>query len=87
MPSYGSGPTTPQVSLPQGSIEIGGMATTAYSGGTQYAINGLMDALNSTPKVTVTDDTIIEVGDEQITGKELGQVIKIMKQQYPEVFV
>jgi len=82
MPSYGSGPTTPDISLPQGGIN-----TTAYTGSTQAEINGLADALNSTPKVTVTDDTIIEVGDEQITGKELGQVIKIMKIQFPEVFI
>ena len=55
----------------------------------QNVISGLSNAIDTTatPKLIVTEDTILEVGDEKITGKQLSQMIKAMKIQFPEVFI
>jgi len=82
MPSYGSGPSVPYTGqiggiAPAGPLFIESAVTTGYV---------LSDA-NQGSSLTINDDTILNIGDEEITGKQLSQMIKAMKIQFPEVFV
>ena len=72
MASYGSGVIAP-------SVPIFSESVTAQYVGAQ--IN------DEVPALIVHDESKIIVGDEEITGKQLSQVIKLMKHQFPEVFV
>jgi len=42
---------------------------------------------NVTPVITIDRELKIIIGDEEITGDQLAQMIKVMKIQYPEVFI
>ena len=43
--------------------------------------------VNNYNTIQVADNTKIIVDGEEITGKELGAIIKLFKVQFPEVFI
>ena len=59
-------------------VDVSGIATTASVGGHTHGWS---------PVIEVSEDSVIRVADEEITGRDLAMFIKLMKREYPEVFI
>ena len=93
MPSFGGDPTIqhydPNASYVVGDIVVDNGELRVMNGSGMSVVGNHNHTMNDNGHkvIFVDEDTIIQVGDEEITGKDLSMIIKLMKKQYPEVFI